>query len=120
MNFMNHRSLIPIVSALALSAGVTGLYADMVTDWNANLESAIFATAQPVPAQPRFSAIVQIAVYDAVNGIARKYTPYFVTERAPCGARQEAAAAQAAYTVLRALYPAQGAILDAQLADSID
>jgi len=91
MKFMKHRSFIAIASAMAFSASVTSLYADMVTEWNANLESAIFATAQPVPAQPRFSAIVQVAVYDAVNGIARKYTPYFVTERAPAGARQEAA-----------------------------
>ena len=119
MKFMINRSFAAIASALALSASVTGLRADMVTDWNANLEHAIFATGQLAPAQPRFSAIVQVAVYDAVNGIARKYTPYYVTERAPAGARQEAAAVQAAYTVLKALYPSQAATLDSQLADSI-
>jgi hypothetical protein len=64
MEFRKHRSFIAIASAMAFSASVTNLYADMVTEWNANLESAIFATAQPVPAQPRFSAIVQVAVYD--------------------------------------------------------
>jgi hypothetical protein len=39
-----------------------------------------------------FLAIVHAAIYDAVNGIERKYTPYFVTERGPRGASAEAAA----------------------------
>jgi len=105
--------------ALAALGLAPGARADTVTDWNANLEQAIFATAQPVAAQPRFSAIVHAAIYDAVNGIARKYTPYFVTEAAPSGARPEAAAAQAAYTALKALYPSQASALDAQLAESL-
>jgi len=108
-----------IAAGLALAGLVSAARADTVTEWNANLERAIFATAQPVAAQPRFSTIVHNAIYDAVNGIARKYTPYFVTEAAPPGARQEAAAAQAAYTALKALYPSQAAALDAQLAESL-
>jgi PAP2 superfamily len=93
--------------------------ADAVTDWNAHLEQAVFATAQPIPAQARSAAIVHAAIFDAVNGIARRYTPYFVTEAAPLGARQEAAAVQAAYTALKAIYPAHTATLDAQLAQSL-
>jgi len=54
-----------------------------------------------------------------VNGIARKYQPYFVEDWAPGGARLEAAAAQAAYTTLLALYPTQKAAFDAQLAVSL-
>src|SRR5262249_38735524 len=106
-----------VFSLLGACLGLApGLRADTVTEWNVYLEHAIFATAQPVPAQARFSAIVHTAIYDAVNGIAQKYTPYFVTEAAPPGARQEAAAAQAAYTALKALYPSQAATLDDQLA----
>jgi len=41
MKFMKHRSFIAIASAMAFSASVTGLYADMVTEWNANLESSV-------------------------------------------------------------------------------
>ena len=95
--------------------------ADMVTDWNATLSAAINATAPPdsPPVQERKAAIVQVAVYDAVNGIARKYEPYFVTARAPGGARQEAAVAKAAYTALVALFPGQQAMFDAQLASSL-
>jgi PAP2 superfamily len=58
-------------------------------------------------------------VFDAVNGIVREYEPYFVTERAPGGARAEAAVAGAAYTTLVALYPAQTATFDAELAASL-
>src|SRR5262249_19232189 len=105
--------------ALAALGLAPGARADTVTEWNANLERAIFATAQTAGAQPRFSAIVQTAVYDAVNGIARKYTPYFVTEPAPGGARPEAAAAQAAYTALKALYPSPAVALHAKPADSL-
>src|ERR1051325_8689252 len=106
-----------ITSVIALSP----LYvrADQVSGWNANLETAIYATAQPPGNQPRLAAIVHVAVFDAVNGIARKYTPYFVTDPAPPGARQEAAAAQAAYTELKALFPTQTAMLDAKLAESL-
>ena len=89
--------------------------ADSVTDWNGYWERAVFATAQPAPAQARFGAILHTAVFDAVNGIARKYTPYYVTEQAPPGARAEAAAAQAAYTVLTALYPSQASVLNEHL-----
>jgi len=91
----------------------------MVTEWNATLSAAINATSDLPPVQARKAAIVQVAVYDAVNGIARKYQPYFVTDRAPRGARQEAAVAQAAYITLVAMYPAQKALFDAQLADSL-
>jgi hypothetical protein len=58
-------------------------------------------------------------VFDAVNSIAREYTPYYVTELAPPGARAEAAAAQAAYTVLTVLYPSQATALNEHLAKSL-
>lgn len=109
----------------ATSLAVIGLMvggsarADAVTDWNGYWEEAVFATAQPAPAQARFGAILHTAVFDAVNGIARKYTPYYVTEKALPGARQEAAAIQAAHAVLCALYPSQVGVLDVHLADSL-
>ncbi len=104
---------------LAGLASVSGLRADQVTDWNLITENAIKTAALNPGIQGRFLAIVQNAVYDAVNGIVGKYTPYFVTESAPPGARPEAAAAQAAYTALKALFPAQSATFDAQLAESL-
>jgi len=112
-----------MAASLALAGLAAGfsVRADMVTDWNATLVDAASASASTdlPPVAARKAAIVQVAVFDAVNGIARKYEPYLVTERAPRGAGQEAAAAQAAYTTLVALYPAQQAMFDAQLAASL-
>ena len=95
------------------------LRADMVTDWNANTEQAIITAGSGAPVQGRLLAIVHTAIYDAVNGIQREYRPYFVTEWGPRGASAEAAAAQAAYTALLSLFPAQKATLDVQLATSL-
>ena len=94
-------------------------HADVVTDWNAMLSTTLRNAGITTGSQTRPAAIVQAAVFDAVNGIARKYEPYFVTEWAPGGARQEAAAAQAAYTALLGLFPAQKPALDTQLAASL-
>ncbi len=106
-----------ITAALLLLAASTR--ADMVAEWNLNMENTVRAAGVPPPGQARPPAIVHAAIYDAVNGIAQKYTPYFVTEAAPPGARQEAAAAQAGYATLLALYPAQKTNLDALLARSL-
>src|SRR5262245_49240115 len=93
--------------------------ADAVTDWNAHWEEVVFLSAQPIPAHARFGAILHVAVFDAVNGIARKYTPYAVSEAAPPGARQEAAAIEAAFTVLATLYPSQVDVLKGHLEESL-
>lgn len=116
---MKTRTFLALGLALAAITTVPGARADMVTDWNANTEQAILTALQGPPVQGRFLAIVHAAIYDAVNGIEHKYTPYFVTEPGPRGASTDAAAAQAAYTVLVAYYPTQKATLDAQLADSL-
>lgn len=111
----NLATTLAMTSLLAASAA----RGDMVTDWNIHLEEAIFATAQPVPAQSRSAAIVHVAIFDAVNGINRRYDPYHVTEYAPPGARAEAAAAQAAYTTLLALFPSQAEVLNGHLVNSL-
>lgn len=65
-------------------------------------------------------AMMHIAVFDAVNSIERSFTPYFIEVSASQGASKKAAAAQAAYDVLVALYPGQQEMLDAALAESLD
>jgi hypothetical protein len=96
------------------------VFADVVTDWNEMLAMALRVAGAGPGAQPRPAAIVSAAVFDAVNGIDRKYEPYFVKQWAPGGARQEAAAAQAAYTALVNLYPLQKITFDGLLAASLD
>src|SRR5437764_11905164 len=93
--------------------------ADMVTDWNETAEAIIRASTPSPPIQTRALAIVNAAIYDAVNGIARTYQPYFVTDAAPPRARQEAAAAQAAFTALFGLFPGQAGLLEEKLAESL-
>jgi membrane-associated phospholipid phosphatase len=67
----------------------------------------------------RVAAIVQASVFDAVNGIDRKYTPVHVPAGAAAGASRRAAIVEAAYTALVALYPTQKGTFDARLAVSL-
>jgi hypothetical protein len=88
---------------------------DEVTDWNRIMLDALVtppAVAAPLAARP--AAIVMAAVFDAVNGIERRYTPIYVSATAPAGASQRAAAVQAAYASLVRLFPAQVTTFDAQ------
>jgi V8-like Glu-specific endopeptidase len=59
---------------------------DVVTDWNATLEAAHRNLTPSPGVQMRNNAIVHAAIFDAVNGIAKKYTPLCVTQAAPTGA----------------------------------
>src|SRR5262249_32352637 len=117
--FVTRRVLWHLSIALAALASLSTLNADEVTDWNVTTENDSKTVGIKPGMQGRLLAIVHTAVYDAVNGIVSEYTPYFVTESAPPGARAEAAAVQAAYTTLKALFPGQTATFDAQLADSL-
>ncbi len=88
--------------------------ADVITEWNQNAQQALL-TAKTSPAvSTRVLAIVQVAVFDAVNGIERRYTPIHADFDAPAGASRRAAAIQAAYATLVRFYPSQQATLDAE------
>jgi hypothetical protein len=104
------------VAALALPGVAT---ANVVTDWNRTLVATLEAAHTPPPPAARVAAIVQTAVFDAVNGIARQYTPVHVDPAAPRGASRQAAAAAAAHEALVKLFPAQQATLDAHYAASL-
>jgi hypothetical protein len=95
--------------------------ADVVVEWNANAQAAIIGTAGqgPTVAYLHF-AMVQGAVYDAVNAIEGGYEPYLgAPEMADPGDSSAAAAAQAAHDVLVGIFPAQQATLDAKLATTL-
>jgi hypothetical protein len=102
--------LLPILIALALVALASPpvARADAVTDWNAIASTAIVATAgQPPHVSVLHFAMVQGAVYDAVNAIDRGHRPYLVQPDANPTDSKEAAAATAAFRVLAALFPGQ-------------
>jgi len=104
-----------VFSCLLLASSATLVSADEVTDWNQIMLMATIAPpATPGPTSTRGTAIVQAAVFDAVNGIERRYTPIHVPPAAPHGASKRAAAVQAAYASLVRLYPALTATFDQQ------
>src|SRR4029078_1967498 len=80
--------------------------ADTVTDWNGYASTAIVATAtQPPPVAVLSFAMVQGAVYDAVNAIDRGHRAYLPQPRARRSDSKDAAAATAAYRVLVRPFP---------------
>jgi len=81
--------------------------ADEVTDWNVIMFQATHNAVTNPLVTTRVAAIVQASVFDAVNGIERRYTPIHVAADAPRGASQRAAAIEAAYASLVLLYPTQ-------------
>ena len=103
-------SILPVVIALALIALASPkvVHADAVTDWNAIASTAIVTNAgQPPPVSVLHFAMVQGAVYDAVNAIDRGYQPYLVQPPSNPTDSKEAAAATAAFRVLVGLFPTQ-------------
>jgi len=85
--------------------------ADAVTDWNLIASTTIIPNAPPLVPVLDF-AMVQGAVYDAVNAIDRGHQPYLVQPNANPTDSKEAAAATASYQVLIGLFPAQQPILE--------
>jgi PAP2 superfamily len=92
---------------------------DVVLDWNVIAVDTAIANGQNPFAQARFGAIVQVAVFEAVNAVTGQYQPYLGTITAPTGASAEAAAAQAAYRVLNTYFPASAVTLAGQRAASL-
>jgi len=111
------------LSAWALLTGMTATgiaAADELSDWNQMLLQAMLTSpVTPAPLTMRPAAIVQAAVFDAVNGIDRRYMPIYVPPAAPPGTSARAAAVEAAYTALVSLYPNQKATFDQQLTASL-
>src|SRR5262245_28251843 len=73
--------------------------ADMVTHWNeiALATQAAVPGAIRTPPAARALAMVHLAIFDSVNAIDRRFTPYVVDDLADPTASPEAAAAGAAH-----------------------
>ncbi|TMQ92013.1 vanadium-dependent haloperoxidase [Actinomadura soli] len=93
-----------------------------VITWDVHAQTAIFDVARQSPtAASRSFAIVQGAVYDAVNAIAGSpYEPYLIAPRARRDDSTPAAVSTAAYRVLLWLFPKQADSLRAQYRESLD
>ena len=105
------RRAVPLTLWVVLAGSAA--MADEVTDWNRiMLDAFLVPPAVGAPLAQRPAAIVAASVFDAVNGIARRYTPIHVAPAAAPGASKRAAAVQAAYASLVRLFPAQTATFD--------
>ena len=127
LRFQPPRSATQAVSAVlcaaccvgALGATDTAAAASdaVVLHWNEIAVEAV-GDAPPFPST-RAMAAVQIAVFEAVDAITRRYQPYLGTVVASAGSSEEAAAAVAAHDTLAWLFPASQAFLDAKLGESL-
>src|SRR5215470_16569578 len=109
------------ILAIGTAAG-----ADEVTTWNEALFRSAIVAGTSFLNMTRFAALLQVAVFDAVNGIEDRYTPIHVAPAGPAGASSSATGMQAAYSILSRLYgqgglftPSQQPTLDADLASSL-
>ncbi|MEG4456515.1 M10 family metallopeptidase C-terminal domain-containing protein [Microcoleus sp. N9_A1] len=95
------------------------LSANPVIEWNGVMLNAVRTSNTAPPLASRNMAMVHAAIYDAVNSISKKYTPYLVEIDPPAGTSAEAATAAAAHRVLVNLYPAQAVTFDEAYASSL-
>ena len=100
-----------LVVAIWSVAGATA-NADVVCDWNATAGDIVVASKPPAPISYRAMAIVQSAVYEAVNAITRRYPPDGVAPDAAPGASVDAAVAAVNRAILVKLAPSQQAAID--------
>lgn len=93
------------LAAVALLSLATAAKADIVLSWNEIAVRTLNQQGQNPFMQARYGAIVQLAVFEAVNAITGDFEPYLGIA-APPGASVDAAAATAAYRVLKTYFPA--------------
>ena len=110
MKSIGRRRLVVLAATVALAVPTVAQAGNEVTKWNGIAVSTV--NAQPAllsapPAGAVFVAMVQGAVYGAVNAVDRHGRWYLVNRSFP-NASTDAAAAAAAYGVLNALFPSTG------------
>ena len=101
-------ALVACAAATAVLGAPAVAQADVIKDWNTIAVAETGVLRPTAHGQTRGTAMVEGAVYDAVNAIDRGYQPYLV-DLDEVGAQpwvsQDAAAATAAYRVLKAITP---------------
>jgi hypothetical protein len=93
--------------------------ADAVIHWNEKAVETIAAAATPAPLASRNMAVVQVAVFEAVNAVKPSYRSYLSGVAPLPGASRDVAVAFAAHGALLRLYPERRPALDAALQDAV-
>jgi hypothetical protein len=91
--------------ALLFLAALTSSWAgNAALEWNKQAINAIRYSRTPPPQASVYLAMLHVAIYDAMNGVAPTHHAYLVTPTSEAaGANADAAAAAAAHVVLHAL-----------------
>lgn len=113
----NRVTIVPVIALAAVSWWQIAR-ADAVLDWHEIAVNTVSTASPPRPGPVGFldMAVVQAAVYDAVQAIDGKFKPYRVQIPGASGS-SDAAAAKAAHDVLVNIFPAQGGSLDTAYRD---
>jgi hypothetical protein len=98
--------------AAALGAAAIAARADVVTDWNERACDATLAAGLSAPVAVRTMAIVQTAVFGAVNTITQRYPTGPAPSAGASDASLDAAVAAATHATLGKLLPAPSAALE--------
>src|SRR6266480_1910186 len=106
--FIAYIATINLVSSIGTPAN-----ADVVTDWNNAALDTIRADRTAPPIASRSLAIVHVAIYDAVTGIARTHDPYLVPSAVSTSAPRVPPASAAAHRTLVSLFPNHTSTFDA-------
>jgi hypothetical protein len=105
-----------VAGALAAMFVPAPTRADVIIDWNTKSDE-MATQKQVLPFNhSRGTAMLQVAMFEAVNAIEGRYVPYKLNLTADRMTSKEAAAAAAGHDILLALYPDQQRTLDATLA----
>jgi hypothetical protein len=92
--------------ALLLSAPMSAATGNVITDWDEEAVALVQpGTVFPPPTALRTTAMLHLAMFQAVNSIERRYRPYGMQLAAAPDTSQEAAAASAAAAILMKLVP---------------
>jgi hypothetical protein len=94
-----------LVAALALLAAPGAALADVIWEWNDATLQAVVAAKQLPYQQARTMALLNVAMFEAVNAVEPRYQPYLAQEGTASGDSAEAAAAAAGRAVLTGLFP---------------
>ena len=115
MRHRRNRTAIVLV-ALSLLAFVPTARADAVAEWNVRACDLVASANLDTPTANRILAIMHTAIYEAVNGITKKYPAGDVKLNASRGASVDAAIATASRAVLVKFIPAKA--IDVEVAYS--
>jgi hypothetical protein len=116
------RQLFPVIgSILGLALASASTAGNAVTDWHTNMESAVVVMGKKSPTVAFvYFAYADVAMFDAVNSIDRRFQPFAVQVYAPRDASKDAAASVAAHDVLVHYLPLQQTTLERDLQASLD